>query len=144
MENNLAENTNNNPVFNYEMVIKEFHLDTFGHVNNAVYLQIYEEARWEMITVNGYGLDKVKSSGLGPVIMDAKIRFLKELKLREKITISIQLLEYPSKVGTLKQWITTHDGHLSSDMEMKFGLFDTKQRKLVLPTDEWIKAIGGI
>lgn len=129
--------------FDYNMTIKEHHLDTFGHVNNATYLQIFEEARWELITNNGYGLDKVKSTGLGPVITDINIKFLKELKTREKITITTTLKEYTGKIGTLKQVITNSDGILCCDMEMRFGLFDTNQRRLVNPTEDWMKAIGG-
>ena len=132
---------NQNRTFNYDLTIKEFHLDTFGHVNNATYLQIYEEARWELITQNGYGLDKIKNTGLGPVVLDLKIRFLKEIKLREKINIKTQLVEYSSKVGKLKQWIIDSQGDLCSDMEMKLGLFDTNLRKLVDPTQEWLNAI---
>ncbi len=30
----------------YHLLILEKHLDTFGHVNNASYLEILEEARW--------------------------------------------------------------------------------------------------
>lgn len=130
-----------NRIFKYEMTIKEFHLDTFGHVNNATYLQIYEEARWEFITQNGYGLDKIKETGLGPVILEINLRFIKELHLRKKITIHSQTGEYNSRIGTIKQWITDNEGKIYSDTEMKIGLFDTHERKLVKPTKEWLEAI---
>lgn len=128
--------------FKYNLKIREFHLDTFGHVNNAVYLQIYEEARWEVITQNGYGLDKIKELGVGPVIMEIKINFLRELTVREDIIIHTEFLDYNSKVGTIKQWITNSKDEVCSEMEMKFGLFDLKHRKLVLPTEEWKQAIS--
>ena len=35
----------NNTIYEYDKTILEQHLDTFGHVNNAVYLSLYEEAR---------------------------------------------------------------------------------------------------
>ncbi|QOG02105.1 thioesterase family protein [Flavobacterium sp. MDT1-60] len=130
-----------NRIFKYEMTIKEFHLDTFGHVNNAAYLQIYEEARWEFITHNGYGLDKIKETGLGPVILEINLRFIRELHLRKKITIHSQTTEYNSRIGTIKQWITNSEGKICSDTEMKIGLFDTHRRKLVQPTKEWLDAI---
>lgn len=125
------------------MVIMEHHLDTFGHVNNATYLQIYEEARWQFITDNGYGLDKVKSSGFGPVILEINVRFMKELKNREKIIIYSTTSEYDSKVGKIKQWITDSEGNRCSEIEMSVGLFDTKNRKLVLPTEDWKRAVTG-
>ncbi|PZR12184.1 MAG: acyl-CoA thioesterase [Flavobacterium psychrophilum] len=130
-----------NKTFAYNLTIKEFHLDTFGHVNNATYLQIYEEARWEFITQNGYGLDKIKSSGKGPVILDIKIRFIKELGLRQNVIIYSQTGEYNGKVGKIKQWIVDEGGTVCSDVEMTIGLFDTRERKLVAPTDEWLAAI---
>lgn len=130
-----------NTIFKYEMIIKEFHLDTFGHVNNATYLQLYEEARWQFITEKGYGLDKIRATGLGPVILDIKIRFIKELRLREKITIHSQTVDYTTKIGTIKQWITDSEGNVCSDIEMKMGLFDTHKRKLVEPTEDWLNAV---
>ncbi len=130
-----------NRIFEYPLTIKEFHLDTFGHVNNATYLQIYEEARWEFITQNGYGLDKIKRTGLGPVILDIHIKFIQELRLREKIIIYSRTGEYSSKVGNIRQWMTNEQGDVCSEMEMKMGLFDTKNRKLVKPTEDWLKAI---
>lgn len=130
-----------NNIYTYELTIKEAHLDTFGHVNNATYLQLYEEARWQLITENGYGLSKINETGLGPVILEIKLRFIKELYLRQKITIHTQTIEYKGKIGIIKQWITDHDGKICSDVEMKMGLFDTKHRKLVHPTEEWLKAI---
>ena len=126
----------------YPLMIREFHLDTFGHVNNATYLQIYEEARWQFITEKGYGLDKIKSSGMGPVILEIKLRFLKELHLRTAIIIHTQTVEYSGKIGTIRQWITDSDGTICSDIEMKMGLFDTKLRKLVAPTEDWMKAVS--
>lgn len=129
-----------NTIYTYDLEIKEYHLDTFGHVNNATYLQIYEEARWKFITDNGYGLDKIKAIGLGPVVLEIKIRFMKELRLREKVTIHSQTTDI-SRIGTIKQWITDKNGKVCSDVEMKVGLFDTHQRKLVEPTEDWINAI---
>lgn len=128
-------------IFEYDLIIRETHLDFIGHVNNATYLEIYEEARWEMITENGYGLEKIQSTGLSPVILDLKIRYIKELRLREKITIHSQTADYSSKIGTIKQWILNAKGELCSDVEMTIGLFDLKKRKLVDPTEEWLKAI---
>lgn len=130
-----------NRIFTYEIIIKEHHLDTFGHVNNATYLQLYEEARWELITENGYGLQKVKETGLGPIILEINIRFLKEIRLREVVKIHSQTTNYDSKIGTIKQWMVDSKGNVCSEATFKFGLFDTKNRKMVSANDDWLKAI---
>jgi thioesterase III len=33
-------------IFEQAILIREEHLDTFGHVNNARYLEIFGQARW--------------------------------------------------------------------------------------------------
>ncbi len=132
----------NSKVFRYPVVIKEFHLDTFGHINNATYLQLFEEARWELITANDYDLKKIHSIGLGPIILEVHLKFLKEITLREKVFVESEMLSYEKKIGTLRQDVINEAGDLCCHGLITFGLFDTRARKLVLPTDDWKKAIG--
>lgn len=132
----------NNPIHTYKLTIKEAHLDTFGHVNNATYLQILEEARWDWITANGYGLKKIQETKLGPVILDITISFKKELRLREEITIETTVLDYKSKISRIAQRILNSAGDPCCTATFTFGLFDTVNRKLVLPTQEWLKGLG--
>lgn len=127
--------------FSYPIVIKEHHLDTFGHVNNATYLSLFEEARWEIITENGYGFQKIQKSAQGPVILEIKLTFLKEIRLRETIIIETQLTSYNDKIGILTQKMM-RDQELCCRAEFVFGLFDLKERKLILPTKEWLVAVG--
>lgn len=128
-------------IFSYPLLIKEAHLDTFGHVNNATYLALLEEARWDLLTKNGFGLKKMQEAGLGPAILEIKLSFLKELRLRDTITIETQLLSYDKKIGKLAHKIL-RDGEICNEAEFVFGLFSLKERKLILPTPEWLQAIG--
>ena len=128
-------------VFTYPLTIKEMHLDTFGHVNNAVYLELLEEARWDLITKNGYGLKKIQEVGIGPTILEIKLIFAKELRLREEIIIETQMLSYENKIGRLLQRMMRGD-EVCCSAEFVMGLFDMKARKLILPTPEWLHAIG--
>src|SRR4051812_17059272 len=101
-------------VFEYETVIREGHLDTLGHVNNAVYLDLFEEARWDLITQGGYGLEEVKKRQKGPVILEVNVKFRKELHLREKILIRTRVLEMGSKIGRLEQILLNEAGEHSA------------------------------
>ncbi|MCB0386228.1 MAG: acyl-CoA thioesterase, partial [Bdellovibrionales bacterium] len=85
--------------FSYPLTVREAHLDTFGHVNNATYLALFEEARWELVTQRDYGLDQVRNRQQGPIILDVHVEFRKEMKLREQVLITTTLLHYEKKVG---------------------------------------------
>ena len=128
-------------IHRYPIIIKETLLDLYGHVNNAAYLTLYEEARWDMITKSGYGLHTIRETGLGPVILNIDISYLKELRSREEIVVESQTLSYEKKVGVLQQ-VMLRDGEVCNKAIYKFGLFDLKNRKLVIPTQEWLIAIG--
>ena len=132
----------NAAVYEYPLKIREGHLDTFGHMNNATYLQILEEARWDILNQNGYGLDYIRKSGMGPTILEVTLRFKRELKVLQKVTIRSQLKSYEGKVAVFEQLILNDAGETCCEAIFKFGLFDTTSRRLVLPTPEWSKALG--
>lgn len=127
--------------FTYSTMIKESQLDSFGHVNNAAYLTLLEEARWDFVTKNGYGLEKIQETRIGPVILELKLSFSKELCLRDQIIIETKVISYNKKIGKIQQHIL-RDGLICCTAEFTIGLFDLKNRKLIPPTQEWLAAIG--
>jgi YbgC/YbaW family acyl-CoA thioester hydrolase len=129
-------------IYEYKLLIQESHLDTFGHINNATYLEIYEEARWDLITANGYGLNEIQRSQKSPIILEVNLKFLKEIRLREKITVTTEMLGYKGKIGQLKQQMKKESGEIASEAIFTMGLFDLANRKLIDPTPEWNRAIG--
>jgi thioesterase III len=126
----------------YPLQILERHLDTFGHVNNATYLELYEEARWDWITKNGYGIERVQAERKGPTILEINLVFKRELKNRQPIEIVSWMESYRSRIGTCVQQIVDSDGRLCSEARFVIGLFDLDARKLVSPTPAWLSAVG--
>jgi acyl-CoA thioester hydrolase len=130
-------------VFEYELEILEKHLDTFGHVNNATYLELYEEARWDIIANRGFSLEEIQSKKIGPVVLDLNLKFQAELRNRESIKITSKVLRMKNKYAMeMEQQMINSKGKVASTMLISFGLFDLKERKLILPTDEWNSALG--
>lgn len=129
--------------FHYTFKILESHLDTFGHVNNATYLQLFEEARWDFITQNGWGLKEVQENKLGPVVLELNLKFKREVNNREIITIRSQAKERLNKLAMLlSQEMVKESGEVAALLELKVGLMDLSKRRLISPTEEWLKCIG--
>jgi YbgC/YbaW family acyl-CoA thioester hydrolase len=130
-------------VFSYPLQILEKHLDSFGHVNNAAYLEIYEEARWDFITKNGFGLERIQREKKGPVVLEANLKFKRELLNREQVTIVSSSREIVrEKIMLLDQQIVKSDGTIASELLLTVGFFDLKLRTLIIPTSEWLSAVG--
>jgi acyl-CoA thioester hydrolase len=129
-------------VFDKTILISEAHLDSFGHLNNARYHELFEQARWDFITGRGFGIDTMHRTRTGPVILEVTVRFLRELAPREQIVIRNELVSYERKVGKLRQQMLKADGELACDAIYTFGLWDLASRKLIEPSPAWAYAVG--
>ena len=130
-------------IFEYKKQVLEHHLDTYGHVNNAVYLQIYEEARWDLSEKNGWGWGRVMQDRIGPVVLAANITYKKELHNREWITITTQFKKMRnSLVAILEQVIYNQQGRIASTLELQIGMINLNTRKLLHPSDEFMHLLG--
>ena len=130
------------PIFHYPLDIREHHLDVFGHVNNTEYLKFYEEARWEVITSAGFGLERILSERVGPVVLDLSVRFRRELKCRQQVTVKSQVKESRGRIWVLRQWIDDPAGEIYSEATFTLGLMDLEKRKLVSLSPAWAEAVG--
>ncbi|HLE10649.1 MAG: hypothetical protein A2504_12750 [Bdellovibrionales bacterium RIFOXYD12_FULL_39_22] len=130
--------------FVYEMQILERHLDSLGHVNNATYLEIYEEARWDILTKSDRGVDYIQKNKIGPVVLDLQITYKKELRNREQIQVKSHFVGHKNKlVMSFHQEIYNRENQLVSNIDLSIGVMDLEKRKLVTPSADWIAAIGG-
>jgi acyl-CoA thioester hydrolase len=124
------------------LIVSEAHLDSFGHVNNARYLELFEQARWDMIASRGFGIETIRKTLTGPTILEITLRFLRELQARETIVIRSTVLSYQRKVGRLGQTMIRSDGNVACEAVFTIGLFDVERRRLIEPTPEWAHAVG--
>lgn len=128
--------------FKYDVRILEGHLDTFGHVNNATYLELYEEARWDFIQGGEHGLERIMQEKIGPVVLEANIKFRREIKNREIISIVSKTINVHGKILTLEQRMLKADGQVASVATFTVGIMDLKARKLIDPPKGWLEAVG--
>ena len=132
--------------FEAQLVIRESHLDLFGHINNATYMQIFEDIRWDAIVSRGFDVKQIQRSKTGPIILECTIKFLKEVTAREVVTVTVESLfdenGQHAKVFKLKQAMLRINGEVACEAIFTYGLFDLTTRRLIEPTPEWRKAIG--
>jgi len=130
------------PVHEYSVLIVERHLDTFGHVNNATYLELFEAARWDWITANGFGLERIRELRQGPTVLEVNLRFKREIKNRQAITIRTWVETYEGKVVTVLQEMRDAAGQVYCEARFLCALFDLAARRLLAPTPDWLTALG--
>ena len=125
----------------YDLIIKERHLDTFGHVNNATYLEIFEEARWEVLNEKGVTVKEIQDSKKGPVLLNVNLVFKKELFLRTRVKVLSQMINIKKgKIMVVKQSIINDNDNddVFAEAVFEIGLMDLNFRKLIPLTDLWV------
>ena len=70
----------------YKIRVRGFHLDLYGHVNNARYLEFLEEARWDLLETDR-GLDWWHEQGLAFVVASIHINYRRPAGLATDLEI---------------------------------------------------------
>jgi acyl-CoA thioester hydrolase len=112
--------------------VRVYELDTQGHLNQAVYHQYAEHARWQLLAAAGLTADLLLGRRIALVMLESNIRFRRELRAAECVRISCQL-EPTSSARTIRvpQAITLKDGTLVAELDSLCGLFDLDTRRLL-------------
>ena len=139
---NQSNNSLESKKFSYSFTVGEDLLDDYNHVNNARYLDLYEEARWAILDKSSLGRDFVRSQGIGPVILEVNIKFRQEIKQGTIITIETTSKNDGNRIFHFFQTMKDAEGNLYSSAVFKTALFNLKTRKMLRADDTWIKAFG--
>ncbi len=126
-------------VFEYSVIVREHNLDTLGHLNNASYLQLFEEARWDFSNKGGFGLDWVLSNKQSPIVLKAEMSFRKEVLNREALLIKSEFEGFKnSLIGSFKQKMIKSNKKVASILSIDVGFMDLKERKLMNFPKNWV------
>jgi acyl-CoA thioester hydrolase len=118
-------------VFSTPVTVRGYELDTQGHLNQAVYLQYSEHARWELLRAAGIPQDKLIASGIGPVVLEATITYLRELRGGDKVDVTCAFDWSGGKTFKLVQHIIKEDGAVAAEISLVGGILDLTARRLV-------------
>lgn len=80
--------------FEYYVTVRGYELDSFGHVNNAVYLNYVEQAQWEMLR-NTETYSFLQESEIVPAIIEVNIRYIREAKIFDELVVKSRIESDP-------------------------------------------------
>lgn len=116
----------------YDFEVRGYELDSFNHVNNAVYLSYLESARWDFFHKSG-AMDIMKNFDLYPVVLESKIRYIHELKLFDTATVITEWLCKDDIIENKHRIIIKGSGELSAKAKCKIALVSKERIIFEIP-----------
>lgn len=116
-----------------EIDIRAYHCDGYGHVNNARYLELLDEARWRAWEAIDYGWFAERQMQV--VVSRIDIRYLREAVIGDRLTIETELMALNVRDGVFRQCIERAGKRVAEAM-VTFAVLGPASRRALAIEDE--------
>ncbi|MEU9517659.1 acyl-CoA thioesterase [Streptomyces sp. NPDC048224] len=117
--------------FSVPVTVRGYETDTQGHLNQSVYLNYAEHARWSLLQAAGIRQAELVAGGVGPVALETTVRYRRELLAGDEVTVSCAFEWGEGKTFRIRQVVTKADGTVAAEIDAVGGLMDLTERRLV-------------
>lgn len=122
--------------------VRTYECDSFGHVNNAVYLNYLECGRMDVLEAGGYTLAALKAQGVIIVVRRIEIDYKASLKEAETVVVRTFLKAHTRMKGVFGQEILREsDRVVAVKADVTWVFVDLKGRLIPIPAF-FKKALG--
>ena len=102
-------------------------MDPYGHVNHAVYLAWFEEARVRALEDIGLGLDRLAETGFQIVITDVRLAYRRAVTAGDRAVVESRVARTGRASSVWAQRVTV-EGEVCVEGELKGGITDRTGR----------------
>jgi len=120
-------------------------LDTYGHVNNAIYGTYVEEARVDYLeTVVGGATADITGSGeeTGMVVANLELDFEHPIRTRDEVTVGVRVPRLGEKSFPFEYEIRTANGDVAATGETTMVAYSRGEGASVPIPDSWRESIA--
>ncbi|MEU3336724.1 acyl-CoA thioesterase [Streptomyces sp. NPDC002144] len=117
--------------FSAPVTVRGYETDVQGHLNQAVYLNYAEHARWSLLRAAGISQTELLRRGVGPVALETTIRYRRELVAGDEVEVTCAFAWSEGKTFRIEQTIRKADGTVAAEITAVGGMMDLEQRRLV-------------
>ncbi|MFF8280888.1 acyl-CoA thioesterase [Streptomyces lateritius] len=128
--------------FSVPVVVRGYETDSQGHLNQAVYLQYAEHARWSLLEKGGIRQADLLRRGVGPVALEVTVRYLRELRAGDEVEVTCAFVWGEGKTFRIEQTIRKVDGTVAAEVTGVGGLLDLTTRKMMTDPREHFRTLA--
>ena len=125
--------------FEQKIIVRWADLDPNGHVRHSIYYDYGAQARVDYLQRHGFGIDWMKSHGIGPILFREEAHFYRELNSGDELVIDVML---SGLSADHRKWSMRHGIYrgekLCATIDMDGAWLNLKTRRVERPPQELI------
>jgi acyl-CoA thioester hydrolase len=90
-------------VFVSRFRVRSYELDGFAHLNHAVFLNWFEQARFDVFEAGGFPAPEIQGRGWGVYVVKIEVEFLKEARFGDELVVKSWVSEVGRSSMTFEQ-----------------------------------------
>jgi acyl-CoA thioester hydrolase len=120
--------------WNVTFTVRTYECDSYGHVNNAVYLQYLEYARWHYLKDIGFDYERARKAGYGTYVARIEIDYKRPALTDDVLTIASTPVKKGAVSGTIHQVITRGEETIA-EAKVTWAFVDSSGRPVRIPPE---------
>ncbi len=113
--------------------VRTYECDSYGHVNNAVYLNYLEYGRMDFLQQIGFLYDEIVKAGYAIYVSHIDIHYKGSAFFGDTLTIETEPVKTGAVSGTIHQKITKQDGTVCSEADVTWAFVTSDGRPHRIP-----------
>ncbi|MER5750762.1 thioesterase family protein [Streptomyces sp. NPDC002088] len=130
--------------FSVRITVRGYETDVQGHVNQSVYINYAEHARWSLLQAAGISQAGLIGKGVGPVALETTVRYKRELLAGDEVDVTCVFEWGGGKTFRIQQTIRKTDGTVAAELTAVGGLLDLKERRMVANPQDYFKELASV
>lgn len=113
----------------FDIEIRTYEIDSYGHVNNAVYLNYFEYTRLKYLQSVGFDYKAFTKDGFMLYVTKVNIRYIKSVYLSDKIYITVEPTKTGIASGVFHQEVINQNNELCTEADTTWGCISKETGK---------------
>ncbi len=128
-------------IYKTEISVRSYELDSYNHVNNAVYQQYLEHARMDFLNQIGFRYKEFYDAGYFLFITHVDIFYKAPAVLNDKLTVETTVKNIKTVRGTFHQTIKKEDGTVCIEADVDWACITNAGRPSKIPDEFMLDAL---
>lgn len=121
----------------FDVEVRTYELDSYGHVNNAVYLNYFEYTRIKFLNEIGFDFKGLTDEGYYLYVTKTTISYKHSVVLNDVLTIEVEPVKEGVASGVYQQKAYNQNGVLCAEAEVTWACVNKETGKLTRLPDKY-------